>query len=131
MTQRRNWRSAFEAVLSSRRQLSGSPPEPANSEAEAAAPSGTFHMWSRVSCESPDLVLMRMEALQLDPAQVKAAMPAEFRVLAHVCNYCQDKVRCERDLVYEAAGKPVNWEHYCPNASRLRVMAPLQTDISV
>ena len=121
MTERRNRRSAFEAVLNSRRQHSVSAPE---AEPEATAPGGATHMWSRVSHESPDLVLMRMEALQLDPAQVKAAMPAEFHVLAHACDYCQDKVRCERDLLYEAAGKPVSWEHYCPNASRLRGMAP-------
>jgi hypothetical protein len=66
---------------------------------------------------------MRMEALLLDPSLVKAAAPEEFRVLAHVCHYCQYKVKCERDLVYEAAGKIIAWESYCPNSFRLKPMA--------
>jgi hypothetical protein len=65
---------------------------------------------------------MRMEALRVDPVLFKASMPTEFRALTHVCEYCQAKVRCERDLVYEAAGKAVSWEDYCPNAFRLRAM---------
>jgi len=65
---------------------------------------------------------MRMEALQVDPSQMKASMPTEFRVLAHVCEYCQAKVRCECDLIYEAAGKAVSWEDYCPNVFRLRAL---------
>jgi len=70
---------------------------------------------------------MRMEALYVDPGQVRASTPVEFRVLAHVCDYCQCKVRCERDLAYEAAGKIVAWENYCPNASRLKAMAASYT----
>jgi len=70
----------------------------------------------------PDLLLIRMEALHFDPSQVKAWAPVEFRVLAHVCDYCQCKVRCERDLAYEAAGKIVAWQDYCPNAFRLKAM---------
>ena len=75
-----------------------------------------------VNRDSPDLLLMRMEALQLQPSEVKTLMPSEFRVLARVCDHCQDKRRCERDLMYEAAGSTVSWERYCPNASRLRAM---------
>jgi hypothetical protein len=40
-----------------------------------------------VSRESPDLLLMRMEALRLDAGEVRAFMPSEFRVLARVCDY--------------------------------------------
>jgi hypothetical protein len=72
----------------------------------------------------PDLLLMRMEALGLDTTRTAALMPREFSLMAHVCDYCQDKVRCERDLLYEAAGNAVSWEHYCPNVARLRAMAP-------
>ena len=72
----------------------------------------------------PALLLMRMEALQLDPGQVKAATPEVFRVLARVCDHCQCEVRCERDLLCEMAGEAVVWEDYCPNAFRLREMAP-------
>jgi hypothetical protein len=72
----------------------------------------------------PTLLLMRMEALQLSPRQVKAATPDVFRVLARVCDYCQCKVRCERDLACEVTGKIVAWEAYCPNVFRLSEMAP-------
>lgn len=75
-------------------------------------------------CMEPVLLLMRMEALQLDPAEVKAATPDVFRVLARVCDYCQCKVRCERDFAYEMAGEVVAWEAYCPNVFRLSEMAP-------
>jgi hypothetical protein len=73
----------------------------------------------------PDLLLMRMEALQIDPSHVKAAAPVAFRALAHVCDYCQCKAICERDLTYEAAGRIAAWENYCPNAFRLKPMAAL------
>ena len=75
-------------------------------------------------CIEPALLLMRMETLQLDPGQVKAATPEVFRVLARVCDYCQCKVRCERDFAYEMAGEVVAWESYCPNVFRLSEMAP-------
>jgi hypothetical protein len=89
---------------------------------QAAATEGATRLCPGASWEGPDLLLMRMEALRLDPGEVKAFMPTEFRVLARVCDYCQDKVRCERDLICEAAGKAVSWERYCPNAPRLRAL---------
>ena len=70
-----------------------------------------------------DLLLMRMEALDIDPSHLKTTAPAAFRTLVHVCDYCQCKVMCERDLAYEAAGRNVAWQNYCPNAFRLRPMA--------
>ncbi|NGO54477.1 hypothetical protein [Allomesorhizobium camelthorni] len=127
MTHRGNWWSTFEAVLGWRLQTSVSPAKPAKAAHQATALGGETNIWPRVSRERPDLLLMRLEALQLDLTQVEALMPTEFRALARVCDYCQDKVRCERDLVYEAAGKAVSWEHYCPNAYQLRAMGLLQT----
>jgi len=116
----RNWTAVFEAFVGSEQQPCGWPDESANAAAEA--PRGATHLCPGVSRGDPDLLLMRMDALQLDPGEVKAFMPTEFRVLARVCDHCQDKVRCERDLLYEAAGKAVSWERYCPNAPRLRAL---------
>ena len=123
MTHRRSWRSAFEAVAGL-----GIPARPA----EPAEPGGAAHAWPIASRESPELLLMRMEALGVDPFRLKASTPTEFRALARVCGYCQAKVRCERDLIYEAAGKAVRWEDYCPNAFRLRAMgiAELRSEVA-
>jgi hypothetical protein len=126
MTHRHNWRSALEAVLGRGLKPAVSPGDAANAAPQAIAPGGDPHSAESES-RDPDLLLMRMEALQLDPTRVKALMPAEFRVLTRVCYYCQDKVRCERDLLYEAAGKAVSWQHYCPNVYPLRAMGLLQT----
>ncbi|MBP2236210.1 hypothetical protein J2Z31_002724 [Sinorhizobium kostiense] len=126
MTHPQNWRSAFAAALDRARKPAVSPGDPAKAAPQATGlrddtrPAGS-------EPGEPHLLLMRIEALQLNPTRVKALMPADFRVLAHVCDYCQDKVRCERDLLYEAAGKAVSWENYCPNVYRLEAMGLLQT----
>lgn len=124
MTHSRNWRSAFE--LGRALKPAVSPGDPAKAAPQATTLDGDPRP-AESEPRAPDLLLMRMEALHLDPTRVKALMPTEFRVLAHVCDYCQDKVRCERDLLYEAAGKTVSWEHYCPNVYPLRAMGLLQT----
>jgi hypothetical protein len=107
----RNWNSSFSA--------SGQPFVPSLENVTSPQSRG-----ADAFAYEATLLLMRMEALQLDPRQVKAATPDVFRVLARVCDYCQCKVRCERDLMYEMAGKPVAWEAYCPNAFRLSDMIP-------
>ena len=119
MSHRRNWRPLLRA-LGFGEHDAASPVEPAKPAPEGSG--GASHMCPGVSRDSPDLLLMRMEGLRLEPGEVKAFMPSEFRVLARICDHCQDKIRCERDLMYEAAGKAVSWERYCPNASRLRAI---------
>lgn len=67
-----------------------------------------------------ELLMMRLEAQGLDPALVRVLLPDTFHRLAHVCQLCQAKHRCERDLALEAAGNSrTGWERYCPNASAL------------
>ncbi len=114
MNRHRNPSSAFDAILAWGRSFV-SPIEPTKTEQSIIADAFPARI-------DPDLLLMRMEALHLDPSFVKAATPDAFRRLAHVCSYCQCKVRCEDDLAYEAAGKFVAWENYCPNAFRLKAM---------
>lgn len=66
------------------------------------------------------LLLMRLETLALDPSAVKLLMPDEFRKLAYVCDRCQYKIPCERDLALDSPGHiSAKWERYCPNAFRL------------
>jgi hypothetical protein len=113
MTGERNWSSSF----STSGQLFVSSLDNVTSQQSATV--GPIRAY-----REPTLLLMRMETLQLDPTQVKAATPDVFRVLARVCDYCQCKVRCERDLACETAGRPVAWEAYCPNVFRLSEMVP-------
>lgn len=115
MNRHHNPSSASDAILAWGRP-SVSPIEPAETE----QPTIAYAFPARADF---DLLLMRMEALQLDPGVVQAARPDAFRVLAHVCSYCQYEVKCEHDLAYDAAGESVVWENYCPNAFRLKAMA--------
>ena len=120
MSHCRSWRPVLKPFLGFGQHASISGTGPAEPVSEASG--GATHMCPGVNRDGPDLLLMRMEALRLEPSEVKTLMPSEFRVLARVCDHCQDKTRCERDLMYEAAGKVVTWERYCPNAPRLRAM---------
>jgi hypothetical protein len=68
-----------------------------------------------------DLLLMRMEALQLEPDEVRRIEPDVFAELAGACAKCKSKDRCKQDL------GPVerDWERYCPNAGTLSALAAL------
>jgi len=73
-----------------------------------------------------ELLLMRMEALQLEPGEVRRIEPSVFSDLAKACATCASKNRCESDLAYESAGTVTrDWENYCPNAAILNAMTAL------
>jgi len=88
MAHHRNWRSRFDAVLVRALKNAVTPSDPAKATPQATA-SGFDPPPAGSDPGVPYLLLMRMEVLQLDPTRVKALMPADFRVLAHVCDYCQ------------------------------------------
>jgi len=67
--------------------------------------------------EAADLLLRRMAALDLDPAEVSQVGPQTFRDLQRVCSLCESKRRCARDLARDSA-MPA-WQDYCPNAQTL------------
>ena len=73
-----------------------------------------------------DLLLMRMEALQLDLGDVKRIETTVFHDLAVACTNCASKDRCEHNLVDLSAGTiRENWEKYCPNGAILNAMREL------
>jgi hypothetical protein len=73
-----------------------------------------------------DLLLIRMESLDLEAGEAARIAPAVFRELADACADCECKEGCERDLAYASAGMGGReWEHYCPNAATLRAMSEL------
>jgi hypothetical protein len=70
-----------------------------------------------------DLLLMRMEALRLDPSEVERIETGVFRDLITACRDCECKDECERDLAYLSVGRTTeDWETYCPNAAVLNAM---------
>jgi hypothetical protein len=71
-----------------------------------------------------DLLYRRMVHVGLDPARLS---PDQLDILAEIrerCPTCEDPGRCAADL---AAARPEagweDWDEYCPNAQRLRVLA--------
>jgi Family of unknown function (DUF6455) len=67
-----------------------------------------------------------MEALELEPGEVRRIEPSVFSDLAKACATCASKNRCESDLAYESAGAVTHdWENYCPNAAILNAMTAL------
>jgi hypothetical protein len=70
------------------------------------------------------LLLMRMAALQLEPAQVRRIEPGVFDALAGACALCESKDRCEQE--FTVAGEVRRgWVNYCCNTATLRALAPL------
>ncbi len=70
--------------------------------------------------EAANLLLERMAALDLEPAEVGQVGPQTFRDLQRVCSLCESKRRCARDLAQDAAGP--QWQDYCPNAQTLMAL---------
>jgi hypothetical protein len=73
-----------------------------------------------------ELLLMRMEGLQLELGEVKRIEPSVFSDLTKACARCERKNRCESDLVYESAGTVTHdWQNYCPNSATLNALKAL------
>src|SRR5512145_2537899 len=69
-----------------------------------------------------NLLLRRMQALQLEPDEVKRIEAGVFGYLAEACANCASKEICARDLA-PATTVTHDWEKYCSNAAILRAMA--------
>jgi hypothetical protein len=67
--------------------------------------------------DAANLLLERMAALDLDPAEVAQVGPQTFRDLQRACSLCESKRRCARELARDAAAP--QWQDYCPNAQTL------------
>jgi hypothetical protein len=68
-------------------------------------------------------LLMRMQALHLDPHEVMRMEAGVFGYLADACAQCTSKGICARGL--SSATVTRDWETYCPNAAILRAMTVL------
>jgi len=73
-----------------------------------------------------DLLLMRMEKLQLEPDEVTRIEASVFSDLAEACAHCESKERCEQDLADASAGSVArDWKNFCPNAATLSALTAL------
>jgi hypothetical protein len=71
-----------------------------------------------------NLLLMRMEALQLEPDEVRRIEPDAFSHLAEACAHVASKGSCKQDLA--SLGTAAHgWEYYCPNVGTLSAMVAL------
>jgi len=59
---------------------------------------------------SADLLLCRLQTLNIDPAKIE---PAVMRDLQRCCSLCRDKALCAHEL--EDRPRQANWPNYCPN----------------
>jgi hypothetical protein len=70
--------------------------------------------------ESADLLLARMNALDLNQGEVARREPATFQDLQRVCTMCDCHRRCARDLERDPLDR--TWQDYCPNATTLKAL---------
>jgi hypothetical protein len=59
---------------------------------------------------SADLLLCRLQALNIDPAKIEAAV---MRDLQRCCSLCREKALCGHEL--EDRPRQASWPSYCPN----------------
>ncbi len=90
---------------------------------DAGVSAAEFRKLSQMGPESADLLVRRMEALDLDPKEVGGTERRTFQDLQRVCAMCESHRRCVRDLAHDAEN-PV-WEDYCPNADTLKALGKM------
>jgi len=84
-------------------------------------------MTSNADYQHAKLIIRRMERLNLDAEALILAEPQLFQELQAACFLCPCPERCAVALLDEAADLAwQDWRDYCPNATRLSMMATLQ-----
>ena len=78
---------------------------------------------AKLGPDSADQLLERMKAIHLDPTAVEKAETPTFQDLQRNCSLCDQHKQCAHDLATDAAAP--QWEHYCPNASTLKVLSTM------
>ena len=72
-----------------------------------------------------DLLLCRMARISLDPAKLT---PQHLNVLSEIrknCPNCEKPERCAAGLAAAPDKGWEDWDEYCPNAEKLRILAAL------
>lgn len=61
-----------------------------------------------------------MQALHIDPVEVRILAPMQFREMQLNCSHCPSKGQCRHDL--DAKKAPENFASYCSNSSDLNAL---------
>ena len=69
---------------------------------------------------SPELLARRLQALDLDQAELARKEPAVARDLAVHCSLCGDQTRCRHDL--DRKPNDPSWRQYCVNTVTLTAL---------
>ena len=73
-----------------------------------------------------DLFSRRLTHLGLDPSRLKPGHRAVLEEIRQRCPNCESPSRCIADLAVTEPGRILeNWDEYCPNAARLRILTAL------
>jgi hypothetical protein len=84
-----------------------------------------------ITCEPNDaharLLVRRMELLDLKPNELARADPVLFQELRATCLLCEQPDACAHAL-RDGSADPAwqEWRNYCPNSTRLSMLATLQ-----
>jgi len=62
---------------------------------------------------APELLHLRLAALEIDSQRLARTSPYVMRDLQRVCSLCRGRQRCARDL--RSFSRHPQWRHYCPN----------------
>jgi hypothetical protein len=74
----------------------------------------------------PELLLQRLQLLDIDPEFVRQAAPTLFRDLVRVCASCADSRRCARDLANSDV--QAGMSTYCPNGASIDMLTVSRGD---
>ena len=113
------WRDWTEGGATSELRCCGEE-EIARMAQDAGVSVAEFRKLSSLGPEGADLLLRRMEAIDLDPKEVSQTERRTLQDLQRVCAMCESHRRCARDLAHDSEN-PV-WEDYCPNSSTLKAL---------
>ena len=85
-----------------------------------------------ITCEPNDLhaelLTRRMELLHLEPNELARTDPVLFQELQATCLLCEQPGTCASALRDDSADPAwQDWRNYCPNSSRLTMLATLQS----
>ena len=74
----------------------------------------------------PDLFSRRVTHIGLHPDRLKPQHRAILDEIHRTCPSCASPSRCAADLAATTPGRILeDWDEYCPNAARLRILAAL------
>jgi hypothetical protein len=73
-----------------------------------------------------DLLSRRIARIGLDPARLTSAQQAILDEIRSRCPTCENPEQCAAGLAAGSADRGwEDWDEYCPNAARLRILAAL------